>query len=40
VREGFLKEEALLQEVFVASVVFKIARHVNNPQAGPDVARK
>lgn len=35
-REGFLKEEALLQEVFVASVVFKIARHVNDPQAGPE----
>ena len=24
-REGFLKEEALIQEVFVASVVFKVA---------------
>lgn len=35
-REGFLQEETLLQEVFVASVVFEVARHVNDPQAGPE----
>ena len=33
--ERLLKEETLLQEVLVASVVFEIARHVNDPQVGP-----
>jgi len=32
--EGLLQEEALLQKVFVASVVFKVAGHVNDSQVG------
>ena len=36
-REGFLQEESLFQEIFVASVVFKVARHVNDAQTVPQV---
>jgi len=36
-REGLLKEKTVLQEVIVAAVVFKIARHVNDPQPDPKI---
>jgi len=35
-REGLLQEKTFVQEVIVASVVFEVARHVNDPQPGPE----
>ena len=34
-REGLLQEETLLQEVIVASVVFEVAGHIDDPQSDP-----
>ena len=33
--EGPLQEETLLQEVIVASVVFEVAGHIDDPQSDP-----
>ena len=35
-REELLKEKTVRQEVIVASVIFEVAGHVNDPQPGPE----